>query len=135
MFTLVRIENSRTNAPEIEKIPHKDFNSELSAGVAVEKYDTGWDGASSYPYYVVAKTPKETDEYVLVYRVTPDMIFLTLYLGEEPYKVEDYVSIVSQDMYPDAVSVDNLGYGRIVEVVPGSRNVYVKFDRRREYQE
>ena len=36
MFTLVRIENSRTNAPEIERIPHKDFNSELSAGVAVD---------------------------------------------------------------------------------------------------
>ena len=102
--------------------------------MAIEKDETTWEGAAYYPFYIVAKTPKANDKYVYCYKVNTDMIFIAECLNCESYKVGDYVALYSSNLFPEHVTIDVDGPGRIVETVPGTKYVYVIFDRRREYE-
>ena len=133
MIKLVRICNSRTNAPELEKIPKSKFRFGVEKGYAVDKDNDTWEGAGYYPMYIVAKTPKENDNYVYAIRTTPQMIFLANCVASDSYKIGDYVGITTTSIFASEVTVDGEGAGRIIDTVPGTNLVYVIFDRKREY--
>ena len=135
MLRLVRIANSRSNAPELEKVPISKFDVTLYKGVAIEKQGDVWGSASVYPYYITANTPEEDDKYVYCYRVTPDMVFVSETEEYDTCEVGNYVSLSSTYGLLDSVVVSEDGPGRIVELVPDSKFIYVKFDRRREYDQ
>ena len=132
MFKLVKSENSRMTAPEVERIAIESFEyMNVFAGDAVERSPEGlWVKAQDYPKFIIALTATEDEEYTYVYRVTPDMIFLTEFLDEKttpyPGNVVDLETVMH---YPSGVKPSETGYGRIIEVTPDKKYVYVKFDR------
>lgn len=136
MLKLVKILSSGAGVPELERVKKSSLNYSVYEGVALQKTNDGWKSATSYPYCVVAVTPGANDEYVYYYSVTPDMIFLTEYYHPDdvPPRVGSYVSLYTMNVYPECVTLDEDGHGRIIETVPNSNYVYVKFDRRREYE-
>ena len=132
MLKLVRILNRSTNVPDLERVPKSMFSKNVYKGAAVEKTEDGWDSSVYYPQYITANTPKEEDKYVYCYKVTPDMVFLTECECYDTCEVGGTVGLINTNGFSDAVDVNEEGSARIVELIPNSRYIYIKFDLRRE---
>ncbi|MBQ7363202.1 MAG: hypothetical protein IJW48_02000 [Clostridia bacterium] len=136
MFRLVKINYAGSNAPKYERFSRVGCNFIPKAGVAVDRIDNTITAAGYYPRFIVAKDYKATgNEPYLCYEVTDNMVFKVEIVGDEPVELGRPVGISSTGELTDAVEINEEGSGRIVGLCDNPKYVYVKFDRKREYEE
>ncbi len=136
MFRLVKINYAGTNVPKYEKFSRVGCTFIPKAGAAVDRIGNTIVEATYFPRFIVAKDYQisGTDDY-LCYEVTENMVFKVELIGDEPAELGRMVGLASTGSLIDAVEYNEDGAGRIVGICDDPKYVYVKFDRRREYEE
>lgn len=136
MFRLVKHNYAGNNAPRYEKFSSVGCAFVPKAGAAVERNGNKLIEATYFPRYIVAKDypPTGVDTY-LCYEVTEHMVFKANFVGEGTPALGKMVGLASTGVLMDAVELNEEGAGRIVGLDENPNYVYVKFDRKREYEE
>lgn len=136
MFRLTKINYAGNNAPKYERFSVEDCTFPLKAGVAVDRLENKIIEATYYPRYIVAKDYDESEgEDCLCYEVTENMEFKVELLGTERAELGRIVALAVTTDAKDAVEYNDDGSGRIIGIADDPKYVYVKFDRRKEYEE
>ena len=136
MFRLVKQNYAGNNAPRYEKFSSVGCGFIPKAGAAVDRNGNTLIMATYFPRYIVAKdyTLNSSDTY-LCYEVTDDMVFKVNFIGEGTPALGKMVGVATSGTLIDAVKLNEEGCGRIVGLDENPDYVYVKFDRKREYEE
>ena len=136
MFRLVKNNYAGNNAPRYEKFSSVGCSFVPKAGAAVDRNGNSLLMATYFPRYIVAKDypPTGQDSY-LCYEVTEDMVFKVNFIGEGTPAVGKQVGLARAGALMDSVTLNDEGCGRIVGLDENPNYVYVKFDRKREYEE
>ncbi len=132
MFKLIKINNSSSNVPQLERFSQQGCFGKMRVGGAVKEYGKSLTSALNFPNFIVAKAPETDKDDILCYRVTEDMIFKTKVVSMMPAEVGDYVITSSNTDYINGVEVNEIGEGRVIAIDDDGEHIYVKFDRRRE---
>ena len=136
MFRLVKINYAGNNAPKYERFSRVGCTFVPKAGMAVDRIDNTLTEATYYPRFIVAKDYNITgSEDYLCYEVTENMVFKADYVGDEEAELGRAVGLASVGGYIGGVELNDEGSGRIVGLSDDPKYVYVKFDRKREYEE
>ena len=129
MFKLIKILGAKNNIPELEKFTTDGCFSPIEEGAAMERAELTLGEAELNAQYIIGKDNPSKKDYMLAYRVTPDMIFKVNYVGDEAPEVGLFVKPCKLGRAMHAVTQADDGYGRIIAVCDNPEYVYVKFDK------
>ena len=133
MLRLVKICNSVCSVPEPIPFARESFTVTPLQGAALTEVGGKITAAVDYPELIVMGKDIGGPT-VVCFEVTGDMIFLADYAGEGEPILGERVALKCVGELPTAVCPDKIGCGKIIGLSEHEKLVYVKFDRKKEYE-
>ena len=129
MFKLIKILGAKNNVPELERFPTQGYYNNIEEGAAMEMVDGALEEATRTAHYIIADYEPTKKDYMLAYRVTPDMVFKVKVISENFPEVGMRVKPYKVGKTMQAVTEAEDGYGRVVATCDDFDYAYVKFDK------